>query len=171
MDLRAYIRNIPDFPKPGIVYRDITPLLADAVALQYAVDRMRELCEPLRPDVIVSVEARGFVFAAPLAYGMGKPFVPVRKQGKLPHDTHSAAYDLEYGSDTLEIHMDAIADGQSALIVDDLLATGGTMSAAGDLVRRCGGLVAGHAVIVELAELEGRERLGGNSVVSLITYR
>ena len=170
MDLRPYIREVPDFPKQGILFRDITPLLSDASALKSAVDRMLERCEPLQPDVIISVEARGFLLAAPLAYRMSKPLVPVRKQGKLPYKTHSASYDLEYGTDTLEIHRDGIGDGQRVLIVDDLLATGGTVSAAAQLVRECGASVAGYAFLIELASLNGRQRLDGGDVVSLITY-
>lgn len=170
MDLKPYIREVPDFPKPGILFRDITPLLSDASALKSAVDSMLEQCEPLQPDVIISVEARGFLLAAPLAYRMGKPLVPVRKQGKLPRKTHSASYDLEYGTDTLEIHRDGIDDGQRVLIVDDLLATGGTVLAAARLVRECGASVTGYAFLIELADLNGRQRLGSGDVVSLITY-
>ena len=171
MQLKSYIRGIPDFPKPGILFRDITPLLNDATALKSAVDSLLEQCEPLQPDVIVSVEARGFLLAAPLAYRMGKPLVPVRKQGKLPYRTYGASYDLEYGTDTLEIHRDGITVGQRVLIVDDLLATGGTVSAAAELVRECGGQVAGYAFLIELADLNGRERLcGEEEVVSLISY-
>ncbi len=170
MNLRSYIRDIADFPTPGIMFRDITPLLSDASALKYAVDRMLELCEPLSSDVIVSVEARGFLLAAPLAYRMGKPLVPVRKQGKLPYKTHRVSYQLEYGTDTLEIHRDGIGEGQRALIVDDLLATGGTVGATAELIRECGAQVAGYAFLIELAELNGRQSLCGEEVVSLITY-
>ena len=170
MNLKSYIRDIPDFPKPGILFRDITPLLGDAAAMKFAIDRMTEMCESFKADVIVSVESRGFLFAAPLAYQMDKPLVPVRKPGKLPHDTYSATYELEYGTDSLEIHRDAIGSGQRALIVDDLLATGGTVSATGELVRDCGGSVAGYAFLVELAGLNGRERLGGADAWALITY-
>ena len=170
MQLKSYIRGIPDFPKPGILFRDITPLLGDADALKFAVDRMQELCEPFQPDVIVSVESRGFLFAAPLAYRMNKPLVPIRKHGKLPHMTHTIDYELEYGTDTLEIHKDAIRPGQRALIVDDLLATGGTVSATTALVRLCGARVVGHVFLIELAGLNGRERLGDDEVVSLIIY-
>ena len=170
MELKSYIRDIPDFPVPGILFRDITPLLGDAAAMKLAVDRMVEVCERFEPDVIVSVESRGFLFAAPLAYRMGKPLVPVRKPGKLPHETYSASYELEYGTDSLEIHRDAIGSGQRALIVDDLLATGGTVSATAELVRECGGIVAGYAFLVELAGLNGRERLGGADALSLIIY-
>ena len=170
MHLESYIRGISDFPKPGILFRDITPLLGDAAALKFAIDRMIEMCEPMRPDTIVSVESRGFLFAAPLAYRMGKPLVPVRKSGKLPHSKHTIHYDLEYGTDALEIHKDAIGAGQRALIVDDLLATGGTVSATAKLVRLCGAQVAGYAFLVELAGLKGRRQLPGEEVVSLITY-
>ena len=170
MELRSYIRDVADFPKPGILYRDITPLLADADALKFAVDRLLELCRPLRPDVIVSVESRGFLFAAPLAYCMGKPLIPVRKRGKLPHKTHSISYQLEYGADTLEIHKDAIRASQRALIVDDLLATGGTVSAVAALMRKCGAKVAGYAFAVELAALGARARLCGDEVLSLVKY-
>ena len=170
MNLRSYIRNIENFPEPGITFRDITTLLGNADALKFSIDRMQELCQPLDPEAIVSVESRGFLFAAPLAYSMGKPLILVRKHGKLPHMTHSIDYDLEYGSDTLEIHKDAIRPGQRVLIVDDLLATGGTMSATAALVRLCGAHVVGHAFLIELAGLNGRERLGGDEVVSLITY-
>ena len=170
MQLKSYIRGIPDFPKQGILFRDITPLLNNGPALKFAIDRLIERCEPLQPDAIVSVEARGFLLAAPLAYGMGKPLAPVRKQGKLPYEKYSANYALEYGVDTLEIHRDAIGAGQRALIVDDLLATGGTVSAAAKLVRECGGSVAGYAFLIELADLNGRQRLCDEEVVSLITY-
>ena len=170
MNLKSYIRDIPDFPEPGIVFRDITTLLSNSNALKFSIDRMQELCEPLCPDAIASVESRGFLFAAPLAYSMGKPLILIRKHGKLPHMTHSIDYELEYGSDTLEIHKDAIRDGQRVLIVDDLLATGGTMSATAELVRLCGAHVVGHAFLIELAGLNGRERLRGDKVVSLVTY-
>ena len=155
---------------PGISFKDITPLLGNADALRYAVDRMIEQCEPLSPDVIVSIEARGFLLAAPMAYRMGKPLVPVRKPGKLPYETISASYELEYGTDTLQIHKDAISDGQRALIVDDLLATGGTVSATADLVRECGGSIAGYAFLMELTFLNGRNNLGGEDIVSLLAY-
>ena len=170
MELSAYIREIADFPEPGIMFRDITPLLGNACALKAAVDRLLEQCEPLQPDVIVSVEARGFLLASPLAYRMGKPLVPVRKPGKLPHETYDASYELEYGTDTLEIHSDAIGPAQRALIVDDLLATGGTVAATAELVRKCGASVAGYAFLIELADLNGRQRLCDEEVVALITY-
>ncbi len=168
MDLSQYIRDIPDFPRPGILFKDITPLLAEPKALREAVDRLSILCEPLKVDTIVSIEARGFLFAAPLAYCMGKPLVPVRKKGKLPYDTYSVTYDLEYGTDTVEVHTDAISNGHRVLIVDDLLATGGTMAAAAKLVERTGGTIAGLAVLVELTDLRGRERLEGYDTFSLV---
>lgn len=170
MDLGLYIRDVADFPRRGILFRDITPLLGDGGALRYAVDCMAERCVGLGADVVVSVEARGLMFAGALAYVMGLPLVPVRKRGKLPCDTHSVSYELEYGVDVLEVHRDGVGAGQRALVVDDLLATGGTLAAAGELVRRCGGCVAGYAVVVELVDLGGRGRLGGDDVVSLVRY-
>ena len=170
MNLKDYVRDIPDFPEPGILFRDITPLLATPAAFDYAVAKLAELCRELEFDVVVAVESRGFIFGAPLARQMGKALAPVRKAGKLPAETYSAEYDLEYGSNVLEIHTDAIAAGQRALIVDDLLAIGGTLSAASQLVEACGGTVARLAVVIELAFLDGRSRLEGRDVVSLIQY-
>ena len=170
MDLSEYIRDIPDFPRPGILFKDITPLLAEPNAFHEAVDWLSELCTPLRVDTIVSIEARGFLFAAPLAYCTGKPLVPVRKKGKLPYDTHSVTYDLEYGTDTVEVHTDAISDGHRVLIVDDLLATGGTMAAAAKLVERTGGTIAGLAVVLELTDLGGRKRLKDYDTFSLVRF-
>ena len=170
MDLKEYIRDIPDFPKPGIIFKDITPLLGEPKALKYAVDQIAALCSPHDVDTIVSIESRGFLFAAPLAYSMCKPLVPVRKKGKLPYDTHSVTYDLEYGTDTVEVHTDAISQGQNVIILDDLLATGGTMAAAAELVEQTGGKVTGLAVLIELTDLNGRERLKGYDVMSLIEY-
>ncbi|MCH8061949.1 MAG: adenine phosphoribosyltransferase [Chloroflexi bacterium] len=168
MDLSEYIRDIPDFPRPGILFKDITPLLAEPRAFHEAVDWLSELCAPLRVDTIVSIEARGFLFAAPLAYCTGKPLVPVRKKGKLPFDTYSVTYDLEYGTDTVEVHIDGISNGHRVLIVDDLLATGGTMAAAAKLVERTGGTIAGLAVVLELTDLGGRERLKDYNTLSLV---
>ncbi len=170
MDLSEYIRDIPDFPRPGILFKDITPLLAEPKALHEAVDRLSELCAPLKVDTIVSIEARGFLFAAPLAYCIGKPLIPVRKKGKLPFDTYSVTYDLEYGTDTVEVHTDAISNGQRVLIVDDLLATGGTMAAAAKLVESTGGTIAGLVVLLELTDLGGRERLKDYTTLSLVKY-
>ncbi len=170
MDLKSYVRNVPDFPVPGVSFFDITTLLGDARAFQYAIDGMTDLCEPLNADVIVSIESRGFFMGAPLAYRMDKPLVPVRKAGKLPYHTYSASYDLEYGTDALEIHQDAIGEGQRALIVDDVLATGGTVSATAELVRECGGDVVGYAFLIEIAELNGRRRLPDENVMSLMIF-
>ena len=170
MNLKEYIRDIPDFPEPGILFRDITPLLASPAAFDYAVERLAEQCRGPDFDIVVAVESRGFIFGAPLARQLGKPLAPVRKAGKLPANTYSVEYDLEYGSNVLEIHADAIAPGQRALIVDDLLAIGGTLSAASQLVEACGGVVSRLAVVIELAFLDGRSRLAGRDVVSLIQY-
>ncbi len=166
MDLAAYIRDVPDFPKPGILFKDITPLLGDPAAFGTAVDRFagRYSGEPI--DAIASIEARGFLFAAPLASRLGKPLVPIRKPGKLPWDTQSLTYSLEYGEDTIEMHSDAIRPGQRVLIVDDVLATGGTMSAAVRLAERAGAEIAGLAFMIELKALRGRERLRGYDLFS-----
>ena len=168
MDLKRYIRDIPDFPKPGILFRDITPLLKEPVAFRQAVDALAHRYGPQDVDVVIGIESRGFLLAAPLAYRLGKMLVPVRKVGKLPFETHRVAYALEYGSDAVEVHTDAISNGQRVLVVDDLLATGGTMAAAARLVERAGGEVAGLAVLVELTELSGRKRLRGYDLFSLI---
>lgn len=170
MNLKDYIRDIPDFPEPGILFRDITPLLANPAAFNYAVAQLAEQCSEPDFDVVVAVESRGFIFGAPLARELGKPLIPVRKAGKLPAERHAVEYDLEYGSNVLEIHADAIQQGQRALIVDDLLAIGGTLSAASQLVEDCGGEAARLAVVIELAFLDGRSRLAGRDVVSLIKY-
>ena len=170
MNLKDYIRDIPDFPEPGILFRDITPLLANPVAFNYAVAQLAEQCSEPDFDVVVAIESRGFIFGAPLARELGKPLIPVRKAGKLPAERHAVEYDLEYGSNVLEIHTDAIQQGQRALIVDDLLAIGGTLSAASQLVEDCGGEAARLAVVIELAFLDGRSRLAGRDVVSLIQY-
>ncbi|MYC38158.1 MAG: adenine phosphoribosyltransferase [Chloroflexi bacterium] len=170
MNLKDYIRDVPDFPEPGILFRDITPLLADPDAFNFAVAQLAEQCSEPDFDVVVAIESRGFIFGAPLARELGKPLIPVRKAGKLPAERHAVEYDLEYGSNVLEIHTDAIQQGQRALIVDDLLAIGGTLSAASQLVEDCGGEVARLAVVIELAFLDGRSRLAGRDVVSLIQY-
>jgi adenine phosphoribosyltransferase len=170
MDLKKYIRDIPDFPEPGILFRDITPLLHNAEAFQYTIDRLieRYKSEPL--DTIVAVESRGFIFGAPLAYQMGKPFVPVRKQGKLPSNTYAAEYSLEYGSSVMEIHADDIRRGERVLLLDDLLATGGTLTATARLVETSGGIVAGIGLVIELTELGGRQRLASYDIFSLVQY-
>ena len=168
-DIARLIRDIPDFPKPGIVFKDITPLLSDAAAFRTMVDR---LVEPYRgkADVVLGVESRGFIVGAAAAYALGTGLALVRKRGKLPYRTHAATYDLEYGTDTLEIHDDALGKDQRVLLIDDLLATGGTASAACELVERCGGRVVACAFVIELAFLPGRVRLQGRDVTSLIRY-
>ena len=168
-DLARFIRDIPDFPKPGIVFKDITPLLSDAAAFRTMVDR---LVEPYRgkADVVLGVESRGFIVGAAAAYALGTGLALVRKRGKLPYRTLAATYDLEYGTDTLEIHDDALGKDQRVLLIDDLLATGGTASAACELVERCGGRVVACAFVIELAFLSGRARLAGRDITSLIRY-
>lgn len=170
MDLRALIREVPDFPKPGVSFKDVTTLLTNGEALRYAVKQMADHFKSAKPDRIVGVESRGFVLGAPLAYELGIGFVLVRKAGKLPAEKISVTYELEYGQDRLEMHVDAIEPGQKVLIVDDLLATGGTMQATADLVRRLRGEIIGYCFLIELAYLNGRERLGNYEALSLIRY-
>ena len=169
-ELRARIREIPDFPKPGILFYDITTLLKDPGAFKESIDLMMEPFRKERPDIVVGMESRGFIFSAPMAYELGAGFVPVRKLGKLPAETLSIEYALEYGSNTLEIHRDAIQPGQRVLIVDDLLATGGTVQGTIELVERLKGVVVGLAFLVELEFLHGRERLSDHTVTSVIRY-
>ncbi len=164
------IRDIPDFPKPGIVFKDITPVLNDVAAMRQIIERIVEHGRSLSSDLVVGIESRGFLFGMPAALELGVGFVPVRKLGKLPHKTVSEEYSLEYGTNTVEIHADAIRPGQRVLIVDDLLATGGTAAAAAKLVERIGGIVAGFSFLVELAFLPGREALRAYDVQALITY-
>ena len=170
MDLRAYIRDVPDFPKPGVLFKDITPLLMDPSAFAYSVAKMSAHYSRSPIDAIAAAEARGFLFAAPMALELRKPLVPLRKPGKLPYSTHSFRYDLEYGSAELHVHTDAIPSGARVLLVDDVLATGGTMAAACNLVEQAGGTVVGCAFLIELAFLKGREQLRGRDCYSLITY-
>ena len=170
MDLKQYIRDIPDFPEPGILFRDITPLLRDAEAFKIVIDMMIDHYSNVAFDTIVAVESRGFLFGTPMAYQMRKPFVPVRKKGKLPAATHMAEYSLEYGSNIMEIHAGDVAEGDRVLILDDLLATGGTLDATARLVEVSGGIVAGIGLVIELMDLEGRERLSDFDVFSLIQY-
>ncbi len=170
MDLRTYIRDIPDFPKPGIVFKDITPLLADPAAFAYAMARLADHYRAVPMDAIAAAEARGFLVAAPLALELKKPLVPLRKPGKLPYRTYSLKYDLEYGSAELHMHVDGIAKGARVLLVDDLLATGGTMKAGCALIEQAGGTVAGCGFLVELAFLNGRKRLQNHDVFSLVQY-
>ena len=169
-ELRAKIREIPDFPKPGILFYDITTLLKDAVAYRAAIDAMLAPYAGMAIDLVVGMESRGFIFSAPMAYELGAGLVPVRKLGKLPAETISVEYALEYGSNTLEVHRDAIQPGQKVLIVDDLLATGGTVNGTVELVQRLKGEIVGLAVLVELGFLQGRDRLAGHTVTSVITY-
>lgn len=168
--LEDLIRDVPDFPKPGIIFKDIMPLLADAAALRETVSQLADWARPLRPDIVLGAEARGFILGTPLAYELGCGFVAARKPGKLPYTTVSAKYALEYGFDSLEVHVDAIRPGQRVLICDDLLATGGTSKAKIELVERLDGIVAGLGFVIELEFLSGRERLEGYDVKSLVTY-
>jgi adenine phosphoribosyltransferase len=169
-DLDAYIRDIPDFPKPGILFKDITPLLLDADALSDAVAQLAAWARPLDVDFVVAAEARGFILGAAVARELGVGFVPARKPGKLPHETISAEYILEYGVDALEMHADALAHGARVLLHDDLLATGGTARALAELIEGTGARIAGCAFLVELAFLGGRERLAGYDVHALLSY-
>jgi adenine phosphoribosyltransferase len=169
-DLRAKIREVPDFPKPGILFYDITTLLREADAFREVIDRMAEAVKGERIDLVVGMESRGFIFAAPLADRLGAGFVPVRKLGKLPAETIEVEYDLEYGTATLEIHRDAITAGQRVLVVDDLLATGGTVLGTIELVRRLGGEIAGLSFMVELTALGGRTKLGEFAIHTLLAY-
>jgi adenine phosphoribosyltransferase len=170
MDLKQHIRDVPDFPKPGILFRDITPLLANPKAFGYAIDCFAEHFGDKGVTAVVAAEARGFIFAAPLALRLDAAFVPVRKPGKLPRQTHSFTYDLEYGSDTLHIHADAVGAGDRVLLVDDLLATGGTIGACAKIAERTGASVAGCAFLIELDFLKGREKLAGYDICTLIHY-
>jgi adenine phosphoribosyltransferase len=169
-ELKAKIRDIPDFPRPGIVFKDIMPLLADPDSFRETVDALAEFAEARRPDLILGAEARGFILGGALAYRLGCGFVAARKPGKLPWETVSAEYELEYGIDSLELHADAIARGARVLVHDDLLATGGTARAKVNLVEQLGGEVVGLAFVIELTFLNGRERLAGYDVHSLIQY-
>jgi adenine phosphoribosyltransferase len=168
--LASLIDDVPDFPKKGILFKDITTLLKDARAYQQSIDQLTDLVRPHKPRVVIGMESRGFIFAAPIAYLLNAGFVPVRKLGKLPGEVISTEYDLEYGTNTLELHSDAISPGDRVLIVDDLLATGGTVSATIDLVERLKGRVVSVAFLVELVALNGRERLRDYDVVSLIRF-
>lgn len=170
MDLAKYIRDIPDFPKPGILFKDITPLLAEPKAFQESILLLAEHYQGKKIDAVAAAEARGFLFAAPLALKLQRPLIPLRKPGKLPYRTHALQYDLEYGSAELHMHIDGVAPGSQVLLVDDLLATGGTMQAGCKLIEKAGGKVAGCAFLVELAFLPGREKLKPHEVFSLITY-
>lgn len=170
MQLKRYIRNIPDFPKPGILFRDITTLLKDKKAFRHAVDALANKYKNKKIDKVVAVEARGFIFGGAIAQKLGAGFIPVRKTGKLPWKTNSATYELEYGTDTLQIHHDAIEPDERVLIVDDLLATGGTVRAVTDLVKQLKGKISGIAFLIELTALKGKDKLTEFPVYSLIKY-
>lgn len=171
MDIRQVIRDIPDFPQPGILFRDITPVLSDSAAFRSAVDGLEELIAGVECDRMAAIESRGFLFAAPLCDRRGQGLTILRKPGKLPADTISVSYDLEYGSATIEAHRDALRPGERVVIVDDLLATGGSAAAAGRLIRELGGEVAAYLFLVELEDLAGRDRLDDAPVFSLVKYR
>jgi adenine phosphoribosyltransferase len=169
-DLAACVRDIPDFPKPGVVFKDITPLLANAQALAGAIDGIADHFVDKQVDVVLGIEARGFIVAAPVAYRFGAGFVPVRKAGKLPWEIERQEYELEYGTDLLEIHRDAVHPGQRVLIVDDVMATGGTAAATARLVDKLGGEVVGMGFLIELTFLGGRAKIPGHDIVSLVTF-
>jgi adenine phosphoribosyltransferase len=170
LDLRNRVRDVPDFPKPGIVFKDLMPLVADPTYFRETIDRLEALARPKRPDIILGAEARGFIFGGALADRLSCGFVPARKPGKLPWETVEATYDLEYGTDRLQVHADAISKGTRVIVHDDVLATGGTARAKTELVETLGGEVVGLLFVVELAFLNGRDKLPGYDVESLITY-
>ena len=171
IDLADFIRDVPDFPKPGINFKDITPLLASHQALEVCIDRLAEAFEGKQIDVIAGAEARGFLFAVPLALRMGIGMVPIRKPGKLPYEKHSYSYELEYGSDTLEMHVDGVSPGQNVLVVDDLLATGGTVKACCEMIEKCEANVVACAFLIHLKFLDGAKKLEKYPIVSLIDYQ
>jgi len=170
MNLADYIRDIPDFPKPGIVFKDITPLLKEPAAFAHSVDVLSEFAAGKGVTAVAGIESRGFIFGALVAQRLGVAFIPVRKPGKLPAETISASYSLEYGTDTIEMHRDALNSSDRVLIVDDLLATGGTMAAAVSLVEKAGASVAGIVFVIELSFLHGREKLAGYDIASILTF-
>lgn len=170
VDLLQRIRNVPDFPKKGILFRDITTLVKDRTAFSRTIDLFYDRCRGMSIDKVASIEARGFIFGAPLAYRLGVGFIPVRKPGKLPAKTLRQEYELEYGTDAVEVHEDAVVSGERVLLLDDLLATGGTAAASCKLIEHLGGIVSGVAFLVELTFLNGRKKLSGYEVFSLLTY-
>ena len=170
MNLKDYIATVPNYPKEGIIFRDITPLMADGEAYKYSCDQVVEFAKQVNANMVVGPEARGFIFGCPVATALGVGFAPVRKPGKLPREVVSEGYDLEYGSNTLCMHADSIQPGQRVLIVDDLLATGGTVLATVHLIEKMGGIVAGIACLIELTDLKGRDKLAGYNVFSLMQY-
>ncbi len=169
-DFSSFIREIPDYPKPGILFKDITPLLGNSTAFHGVVDEFALRYKHEAIDVVAGIDARGFIFGTALACRFSVGFVPIRKKGKLPYDTHEVTYDLEYGSDTLEIHQDAFPKGSKVLLCDDLLATGGTLSASVDLIEKLGGHIVSIAILIELTELHGREKIPSYDIFSLIKY-
>jgi len=170
LDLTTFIRDVPDFPSEGILFKDVMPLLADPVAFRESIDRLAAWAGPRTPDVILGAEARGFIFGGALAYALGCGFVAARKPGKLPWQTVEASYDLEYGTDALHVHVDAIAPGARVIVLDDVLATGGTARAKIDIVNQLGGQVVGALFLIELSFLHGRDRIAGTDVHALIDY-
>lgn len=172
MDLKTLIRDIPDFPQPGIIFRDITTLLKNPEGLKYVIDNLTTQCKTLEtlPEYIIGIESRGFIFAPPLAYHLNAGFVPARKKGKLPAQVYSVEYDLEYGSDILEIHQDALPEGAKVMIVDDVIATGGTAKATADLVTNIGCDLVACAFVIELSALEGKNQLPQIPILSIVTY-
>lgn len=170
MNLHKFIRTVPDFPKDGILFRDITPLLADIEAFNFAIDKMVLLSKQFRPDVIAGIESRGFLFGSPISLKLGLPFVPIRKGGKLPFEKKTVRYDLEYGDDSLEIHVDAFQPGQKVLIVDDLIATGGTLEASSRLVESLNAEVVGICVLIGLSGFGSKEFLSGRKVLSVLRF-
>lgn len=168
--LEEYVKSIPDFPEPGIIFRDVTSVLQDADGLQLAIEAMQDLVKDLDYDIVAGAESRGFIFGTPIAYNNHKPFVLIRKKGKLPRETVSIDYDLEYGKATIEMHKDSVKKGQKVLVVDDLIATGGTTEAMIKLIESLGGEVVGVVVLMELAGLKGREKIAGYRLDSAITY-
>jgi adenine phosphoribosyltransferase len=168
--IEEYVRSIPDFPEEGIIFRDVTSILEDAEGLHLAIDLMQEKLKDVEFDVVVGPESRGFIFGVPIAYNLNKAFIPVRKKGKLPCETVEIEYDLEYGSAVIEMHKDSIKPGQKVVIIDDLLATGGTVEAAVKLIEKLGGEVVGLAFVIELDGLNGREKLKGYKVFNLLNY-
>lgn len=168
--LEDYITTIPDFPEKGIMFRDVTSVLESGEGLRLSIDELYNLTKDVDFDVVAGAEARGFIFGMPIAYKAGKPFVPVRKKGKLPRDTYQQTYNLEYGTATIEIHKDSIKPGQRVVLVDDLIATGGTIEAAAKLVEQCGGIVVKILFLIELEGLEGRKKLSKYNVASVVKY-
>lgn len=170
MDLSKYIASVPDHPEKGVIFRDISPLMADGEAYRYATDKIVEYAKRKNAEVIIGPEARGFIVGCPVAYSLGVGFAPARKKGKLPREVVEVTYDLEYGTDTLQIHKDAIKPGQKVLVVDDLLATGGTIASTIKLIEELGGIVVGTAFLIELMDLKGRDKIKGYDIYTLLQY-